>query len=107
MIRIKAKTPTPAPRAAPRARVKAAKAPVAAQVAALDALLQRAHVTAERAQALVEAISGECCETTPIVTVEAARVGGLVGTLGDIATGFAHALDRCDIAIDKALAGLG
>jgi hypothetical protein len=105
MTRIKAKTPSPAPRAR-RPRAKAAKAnTVAAQLAALETLVARAHATRCRAEVLAEAISGEVCgamidasEAPPVVLVDA---------LGALAANFSAALDGLDGALDKARAALG
>jgi hypothetical protein len=105
MTRIKAKTPAPAPRA-PKPRAKAAKASVAGQLAALDDLVARAGLSADRADALAAAISGDACKAATLVPL-GAPPDGLVGALAAVARSFAQALDRCDIALDKAREALG
>lgn len=111
MIRIKAKTPTrtaPAPAAPMQIKTLKAAKPntVAARLAALDDLVARAGQSADRAEALVDAISGDACKTAQLGPV-AAPPDGLVGALASLAVRFAQALDRGDAALEKARAALG
>jgi len=106
MIRIKAKTPTPAP-SAPKPRAKAAKpGTVAARLDALDDLIARCERSGDRAEKLAAAICGD-------VGKEPGHAGlfsepnSLMDAIAARAARLAQALDRCDVALNKALDGLG
>lgn len=107
MIRIKARTPTPAPRA-PKPRAKAAKpGSVGARIAALDDLIERAERSGDRAEKLAAAICGDEESKAGRLATLTAEPSSLISTLAARALRLAQALDRCDVALNKALDGLG
>jgi len=105
--RIKAKTPTP-PSRAPRSRAKSAKpGAVSIRLAALDDLIARAERSGDRAERLAAAICGEEQSKTGRLATVTAAPSSLISALAARALHLAQALERCDVALNKALDAIG
>jgi hypothetical protein len=104
--RIKAKTPTPAKRA-PRRRADAVciERTVAAELAALHLLDVRMYLMSSRVELLAQKICGGS-GVTPPPRPDAERPSDLIAALSATRARFRDALDRCAVAVDKALDGL-
>lgn len=106
MNRFKAKTPSPQLNTL-KLRVRPAKSgAVAMRLAQLDDLITRAEQSGYQADKLATAICGEQAGAPPWRR-PGAEPPGMANALAARAMRLAQALDRCDVALNRALAALG